>query len=376
MQELFNRLEAPDPLLGALDRRVLLELCKAYFPESSGEDLGRASRRELIARIQDARSRMIHPPGSTIQDYYPIRRPKQGSVERVLLTREKDQSVYWCRQGKPLVSAAALGQVNEDFLWNLPESMRAGDLVLTALESTPALIASLEIAHSDEPGQLAFTNLATFTDPISVPDIESMIDAELPRRSRYLDDALSERVLESLGQLVEHPRPIFVKAGACSPAKPATANQVLGVAAILQRSAPGQPLACEICERDISARPRIHLPQAHQDGLHWEIQDHVDEVVLLCGDCHQMAHQPTLQQLRNFAKPACPACGERNPKKVVWGMPSFGPDDDEYVTAGCMMPFGPPSQWECRACETQYLVAEFDDRPYQAWAIYGKNLQR
>ena len=54
-------------------------------------------------------------------------------------------------------------------------------------------------------------------------------------------------------------------------------------------------------------------------------------------------------------------------------MPSFMPDDDEYVTAGCMMPVGPPAQWQCRACETQYLVTEFDERPYLALARSGEN---
>lgn len=375
MQEDFNRLEIPDQLLGALDRQVLLELFKACFPDCSGEDIARMSRRELITRIQTERAYAGHRPSCIIDDY-PLRRPNFGAVKPGLLVREPGQSVYWCRQAKPLESAAALGQVDQNYLWNLPETMQAGDLILTALESTPALVASLEIASSEEPGKLTFTALATFTDPISVADIESMIGEKLPRRSRYLDDPLADKILDGIRELLQRPRPIFVTAGACSPSKPAKANRVLGVAAILQRSAPGQPLACEICERDISVRPQIHLPQVHQDGLRWEIQDHVDELVLLCGDCHQMAHQPTLQQLRNYAKPACPACGERNPRKVIWGMPSFGPDDDEFVTAGCMMPFGPPSQWECRACETQYLVAEFDDRPHQAWAIYGQNLQR
>lgn len=374
MQEDFNRLAIPDQLLGALDRQVLLELFKAYFPDCSGEDLARVSRRELITRIQTESAYAVQRP-SCIIDEYPLHRPNLGAVKPGLLVREPGQSVYWCRQAKPLESATALGQVNQNYLWNLPETMQAGDLILTALESTPALIATLEIAHSDEPGQLTFTTLATFTDPISVADIESMIGDKLPRRSQYLEDPRADMVLESIAELVEHPHPIFVTAGPCLPSAPSRANRVLGVAAILQRSEPGEPLACEICERDISARPRIHLPQAHQDGLRWEIQDHVDEVVLLCGDCHQMAHQPTLQQLRNFAKPACPACGERNPRKVVWGMPAFGPDDDEFVTAGCVMPFGPPAQWECRACKTRYLVAEFDDRPHQAWAYYGEKLQ-
>ena len=372
MQELFNRLEAPDPLLGALDRQILLGLYMVLFPESTGEEMARATRRELIARIQDSRAGTMQRPGRNILDY-PLRRPNHAALNRALLTGTKGQPVYWCRQANPLASAAALGQENEAFRWNLEEPLRAGDLVLTALEGTPALIASLEITEADEADRLTFTNLATFTDPISVAELESMIGAELPGRSQYLADSLAQKLLESIGDLLERPRPIFVTAGPCTPSQPAKANEVLGVVPILQKASPYEPLACEICDRDISARPEVHLPQSHHNGLRWEIQDHADEVVLLCRGCHDMAHQPTLEQLRKFAKPACPECGERNPLKIIWGMPSFMPDDDEYVTAGCMMPLGPPAQWQCRACETQYLVTEFDERPYLALARFGEN---
>ncbi|MGH3653337.1 hypothetical protein [Glutamicibacter sp.] len=370
MQELFNVLDAPDPFLGALDRQDLLGLYMIFFPGSTGEDIAHATRRELITRIQDSYSGTMRRPEQDIQDY-PLRRPNHAALNRELLTRAKDQSVYWCRQANPLVSAA-LGQDNETFPWNFQEHLRAGDLVLTALEGTPPLIASLEITNLDEADQLAFTNLANFTDPISVAEVESMIGAELPRSSQYLADSVAEKLLGSIGDLVERPRPIFVTAAPCAPSESADDNEVLGVVAILQKASPHEPLLCEICDREISARPAVHLPQTHQDGLRLEIQDHADEVVLLCSDCHEMAHQPTLEQLRNYAKPACPACGERNPLKIIWGMPSFMPDEDEYVTAGCMMPFGTPAQWQCRACETQYLVAEFDDRPHQALAWSGE----
>lgn len=363
MQDHFNSLDAPDPVLGALDRRVLLELHKALFPDCTDEEVAKATRRELINWIQDSR----HGPGRVSGQEgqgYPLRRRNPQAINAGMSAASREQAVYWCRQQNPLASAAALARGDEDFGWSLRHPLNPGDLIVTALESSPPLIVSLEVIEQDDNDEVTYRNLAIFSDPISVIDAQHLIGAQLPRRSQYRKQPVAQKLLESMDALIADPHPIFITAGPCAALESAQANEVLSVLAMLQKGSPWEQLECQICDREILDEPEAHLPHVDQHGLRWEIQEHVDEVVLLCGDCHDMAHHPTLQQLRNYAKPACPKCGQRNPRQIIWGMPAFMPDPDDFVVAGCVLPMGPMEQWECRVCSSRYLVADAGELAY------------
>lgn len=369
MQDFFNSLDAPDPVLGSLDRRVLLELHKALFPDCTDEEVTQATRRELIDLIRNSRREPGRVSGYEGQGY-PLRRRHPQVINPGLFAGSNDHAVYWCRQQNPLASAAALARGDEDFEWSLRHPLKPGDLIVTALESSPPLIVSLEVIDQDENEEITYRNLAIFSDPISVIDAQHLIGAQLPRRSQYLKQPLAEKLLESMGALIADPRPIFITAGPCDALQSAQANEVLSVLATLQKGSPWEQLECRICDREILDEPEAHLPHVDQHGLRWEIQEHVDEAVLMCSDCHDMAHQPTLQQLRNYARPACPKCGERNPRQIIWGMPAFIPDPDDFVVAGCVLPMGPMAQWECRACSSRYLVADAGELAYPELMVH------
>src|SRR5699024_2946553 len=97
MQDFFNSLDAPDPVLGSLDRRVLLELHKALDTECTDEELTQASRRELIDLIRNSRREPGGVSGYEGQGY-PLRRRHPQVSNPGLFAGSNDHAVYWCRQ--------------------------------------------------------------------------------------------------------------------------------------------------------------------------------------------------------------------------------------------------------------------------------------
>ena len=54
----------------------------------------------------------------------------------------------------------------------------------------------------------------------------------------------------------------------------------------------------------------------------------------------------------------CPACGEREGVRIVWGMPGpDGFDRNDVIFGGCVRPLDPPTT-RCRACGHEWGTRE------------------
>ncbi|WP_441680569.1 hypothetical protein [Glutamicibacter arilaitensis] len=89
MQDFFNSLDAPDPVLGSLDRRVLLELHKALFPDCTDEEVAQATRRELIDLIRNSR----REPGGFLDTRVRVTRCAAGILRSSTLACSLDPTI-------------------------------------------------------------------------------------------------------------------------------------------------------------------------------------------------------------------------------------------------------------------------------------------
>lgn len=359
MKQVESRLYGYDPVYDRLDRKELFEYAKKVLGIIDREELGLYSRRELIDLILDAETEARQ---NTFDDpeEYPLRRLEEKWGPATTLTRKKGQSLYWCWEEDPLSSAKSLVTSVTNYDWNLVEGIREGDLVLTVVDSTPPLIVVFEVTDSVHDGKIYVDRLATFSNPISLLEIEERLESTLPRMSQKLDAATADKVLTIISDLVDNPRPIFITAGKCMADDDYAAHETLAVISLLQQGEV-EEISCDACGRIDPSSLEPHLFRPKMENVRLEVQDHVDDMALLCLDCHKLAHRPSLQDLREFAAaPACPDCGERNPQSFIWGMPA-GPPSENQVIAGCDIPSGILPEWLCRECETSYTVVAYRD---------------
>src|SRR5690606_13722069 len=68
-----------------------------------------------------------------------------------------------------------------------------------------------------------------------------------------------------------------------------------------------------------------------------ELQEWIPDAHLVCRPCHEILHDHSLADQELFARPACPKCGGREPRRILYGMPAFGEyDEDDFVLGGCL----------------------------------------
>lgn len=360
MKKIKARLHGYDPVYDRLDRKALIEHYKKVF-DVDEEDLQLESRSDLIDALLDYESEVYFETSEEPEDY-PLRRPEEIWGLASSLSREDGQRLYWCWEEDHGPAVRALVTNVADYPWSLIEGIRENDLILTALNSTPPLIVSLEAATSVVNGKVFVERIATFSNPVALAEVENIIDASLPRESAKLDNGVADKVLSIMAELTSDPRPVFVEAGTCPPLDSAEATSSLAVTALLQEG-PVDDIVYAACARIEPPTLEPHFFRLRVEPLLLEIQDHVDDIALLCSDCHQIAHRPSLEKLRAFAAaPSCPNCGTRNPKSIIWGMPAGPPDDDKEVLGGCALPPGIRPEWSCRDSETNYVVVEFHER--------------
>lgn len=348
------------PEYSMLDRDSLMEIFTKHFPGFTDSRMRAMSRQELINLIQEQEGFVAREDGNGDLSEM-VSPPLRYSRKQVDLPRSlaPGQGMYYCWENADAAVEAAISLAKGDVStreWNLGEDVPEGSLLLTVLGTTPPLVAAMETVTSVTEEKVYVDQLAVFSDPICLYDLESMIDSGLPRSSKALSLSTGKRVLKSLHKLVKEPQRLVISTGQCANGADQHSNDAVHVLAMLQRDYDDVPL-CDGCGRDVGSETSVHFFHPHGGLRNWDIQDHVDEVGLLCQDCHVLVHGPTKKRLQKVlsAAPRCPECGEGNPRRALWGYPAII-DDDNYATMGCVLPIGPPSEWVCRNCETPYAV--------------------
>lgn len=328
------------------------QLIARYCQLTSSTDMSwssEMSRQELIDEIMrfeaNEQRYFILPP--------PAVRRTSGSFDFDLpFTLDDGQSIYLSWESDPVEAAWFLDEDKMDQRkWNIKEDLPSGTKILTVLATTPPLVACLETVKSLEGREIDVNRDGLFTVPISLNDVEELAGLRLPRASRWIEPSDGNSVLEALGSLLETPRPLMLAAGTCRMGSETEATTAIHTLALIQRE-DDKTRMCDGCQREVAATS-AHFFRDQQTDATWDIQDHVDDVGLLCATCHQLLHAPTLKQFQS-ALIACPQCGARNPKKYIWGMPAFPPDEDEYVVGGCCLPNEGMPEYSCRECGTSF----------------------
>ncbi|WP_313811399.1 hypothetical protein [Glutamicibacter sp.] len=305
------------------------------------------SRKELIEQIKQLEAQEQHF-GSQLP--LAVHRTLSASDFELPFEISEGQRIYFSWESDPIEAAWFLdeGKMGQR-KWNIKTILPAGTKILTVLATTPPMVACLESVNSHENREIDVARDVLFTVPISLNDVEELTGAHLPRASQWLKPADGISILDALGTLLQDPRPLMLTAGTCRMDSETEATTAIHTLALIQRK-DYETRMCDGCQREVDATS-VHFFRDQQADSTWDIQEHVDDIGLLCNDCHQLLHAPTLKQFQGTLI-ACPQCGARNPKKYIWGMPAFPPDEDEYVIGGCCIPDEGMPEYSCRECET------------------------
>lgn len=349
------------PEYSRMDRPSLRKIFSEHFPDFPESGIKKMPRHQLIALIAEQEN---SPESAPYIDQYsmnrelPLRRRSQWNYD-LPKTMVPGQSMYYCWEAKEQALEAAVAIAKEEFetlTWNVGEDVTVDDLLLTVLATTPPLVTALETVTAVTDDKVYVEPIAVFSDPISLYDLETMIDSGLPRSSKALNLSTGKKVIKALNKLIKKAIPVVISAGQCSDSSIPHANDAVHVLSILQRDFEDS-LLCDGCGRIVDANAEVHFFRPQGPDLNWDIQDHVDDVGLLCRDCHLLVHGPTKSHLRKVfdVAPPCPECRAGNPRKAIWGEPAIF-DEDKYITMGCVLPPGPLTEWVCRKCNTPYAV--------------------
>ncbi|MFJ2619206.1 hypothetical protein [Glutamicibacter sp. NPDC087344] len=356
------------PEYSRLDHESLLKTLLELDPAYSASSMRERTRPQLISLIQEAeRFANLEPSDMPQPDsFVPLPRLAFQNYE-LPKTLEPGQGMYYCWEDKDSVIDAAISLAKGDVStreWNLGEDVPEGSLLLTVLGTTPPLVTALETVTTVTEEKVYVEQVAVFADPVSLYEIESLIDSGLPRSSKPLSIQIGKRVLKALAKMLKNPTPVVISAGQCQDGADPYDNDAVHVLALLQRDYDDIPL-CDGCGRDVDSETAVHFFRPNGENLSWEIQDHVEDAGLLCVDCHTVVHGPTKARLRKLvgAGPSCPECGHGNPREALWGEPSIIPND-KYAVMGCVLPPEPLAEWVCRNCDTPYAVVAHPENLY------------
>lgn len=341
-----------DTVYDRLDRQRLVELVtQAGYPLDE-DDLALTSRSELIDLLLDAAVEAEYDAESAHEDY-PLRRPVRTPVPTWLVDEPRRVHVRWVEAWR-----AALGRVHSrENGWDVPRSAVPGDVVVTVLGCRPPVVAALERVEQTG-GDPRVRDRTVIAQPVTWDALWYAAKAAAPdRRSARLSRKLGLQLIEGLREELENPDPTFVSAGDCTWYR--TSPTAIDALAALQSDHPDGPgggAECASCGQ--SRRVELHFERPVHENVQLEMQDHLDDVVYLCPDCHRLAHphsiksqRDALHAQRRLLQPECPACGGRAARRVVWGLPSpelF--EDPDVVLAGCVIEDPFPAQWRCTVC--------------------------
>ena len=367
-----NALPVDAHALEHLLRHELLQRYEQHFPHPPFLSFPSLTRREIIDAIranEPIAENWHNARGSHFQEHstpYPFRRPSLDSDTTGKLVREDGQRLHWIWERDAIVSTTALLTRDWEAEVKVPAGVSDGDLLLTVVNADPALVIALDVKTDPEDTGTHVKETVRFQAPVLVRDIEQQLGSKLPRSTQQFADPAADAVLAGIRELLSNPQPIHLTAGACRTGDSPAPHTTLAVLSLLQNPNISEEVACYACGRTTMAQLEPHLFRPSAAALTMDIQEHVDDMALLCADCHVLCHRPSLEQLRGLTTPACPACQERNPRRIIWGMPAF-PETSDVIHRGCALPLGPMARWNCRNCDTDYLVASSSDSPGEGW---------
>lgn len=241
----------------------------------------------------------------------------------------------------------------ESYSWDIPKNLKPEDLLITVLQSDPALVACIE-RFEVSGDELIATERVIFSTPITLKSLENASRILFPVRSGRIDGEVRD-LLQTLKILHENPQPEVLLAPDCAD----RSLLALGSAAVVSRllHEPGYFRSkCQACEEEYS-EIEGHFFEVFPQGTKYKITDLAASMVLLCNSCHALAHPQSLQDLRNARRPVCPTCKEVNPRQYRsgWFQPPRDDRMDSYVSYGCTFE-GTIPDFKCRNCETDYVV--------------------
>jgi hypothetical protein len=289
---------------------------------------------------------------------YPLRRifPREPPRNPAFLKRRVGCHVHlnWVTDWRMAIDSLVAN--TEQFDWDLPSTIKSGDLIITMLACDPALVVCIEIVESVKGAVTVIGPRLTLTNPITWLQVDDRLSTPLPRETMTLSNTVADELLAMLSDLVKSPRPVFVTAGDCTWKGRPTSSPSVEVARLLQDQTRNPELECSACCASLDpSMLELHYFRPVHVSIQLEIQDHVDDSAMLCSSCHVLVHGHTLQALQRALRPACPSCGGRNPRSIQSGLLADDPGDD-VVVGGCDVGPGIWPHWMCRDCETAFVV--------------------
>lgn len=351
-----------DTTYDRLDRMKLVELVRAHGYDLDDDELDLESRADLIDVLVDTRVEAEDDAEEAGIDY-PLRRPFAFAAPS-WLTGEPQPRVHlrWEADWRE-----ALEQLlDDDASWDLPSTVKDGDVVLTVLGCVPPVVAALDrIAHTD--GQWQIGDRAIIAQPITWGSLwcDAKEADDLRGFTGRLTARAAKRLVNALQAEADKPKPVFLDAGDCTPVGhyPSAVEVLARLQAVEHATEAGQrslAVECGACGSTNSLE--VHFDRPLHECVRLEVQDHLDDVAHLCSQCHRLAHPHSIafqrRVLREAATPRCPACGGRVARPVVWGMalPEYMENYPDTIFAGCVVDDPIPAQWQCENCDAQYAT--------------------
>lgn len=351
-----ERLYWADTVYDRLDRLRLLDLLAQAGYVHNVDELAEMGRSELIDTLIDTQTDSEYAAEEAHEDY-PLRRPIRTPVPGLLTaTARRRVHVRWETDWR----TALRSLLEPGAPWDPPASARDGDVVVTVLGCEPPVVAAVE-----EVGRARCARRPVLlAQPVTWRGLWFRAGAAEPRPSvARLSRDLSARLIQALRVELAEPEPTFLRAGDCTYYRTSpTAIDVLSALQSHQRGGARQA-RCDSC--DAATSLRAHFERPIHENVSLEIQDHIDDVVQLCDDCHRLMHphsvaaqRRSLHRQRALAAPACPTCGAGRARRIVWGLPADPDlvDDPDTILAGCVVDGAVPAQWRCRACGDDFAT--------------------
>lgn len=350
-----------DEFYDQLDRSALVEMYKVAMGERA-DDVDVLTRTELIDALV-GRTVEAEYHAEELGEDYPLRRPSPPQGLSILreIRRTDGHHVYWCWMKDWEAAVESLVGDLSEVAWDLPAGVRAGDVIVTAVDSEPALVTCIEQVSRVNGGTVFVEPRSTIDQPALVYDLERRVGANLPHATTVLEDETGDALMEQLVDMLEHPEPTFVVAGDCVPDGRREQGSAVHGLRILQ----DDEVTCAVCGAG-GVGFELHYFRPRHFDLQLEIQDQLDDCAQLCTSCHRLCHSPSLKRLRAYVSPTslkCPECREGDPRRYVWDVP-FGADvlhTDEVVIGDRVLPGGPTPEYQCRACATDFNVVRTEE---------------
>jgi hypothetical protein len=360
MNRKTERLYWQDTTYDRLDRQKIVEMVLASGYELDDEDIAVRTRSELVDVLIDTAVEAEYDAEEAHADY-PLRRPIRTPVPPRLAETSRRVHLRWEDDWRKALERL----LDHDAPLEVPKSADPGDVVVTVLGCRPPLVAAVE--RIEDPGRkVPVRGRVLIAQPVTWGALWYRANAAAPApRSARLPRRLGAQMLAGLRSALENPEPTFVVAGDCASYRTAS-RTVIDALARLQTDHPdavGLHSWCASCDKQGSLE--LHFERPVHDNVELEIQDHLDDVVNLCGDCHRLAHphsiqsqRRTLQAQRDVLQPECPGCGARGARRILWGLPSPGDlaDPSDVIWAGCVTDGPFPADWRCRTCGEDFVT--------------------